>query len=104
MNNSSEALTLEDTTVTQDEVRKRIAAIILIVMKEVTAVDHSLNGNFLNVTYYKGEKTTIYKLDMLPEHRGRIIGSAGKNILSLRTLVQAMAASHGFRAVIDLVV
>ncbi|WP_374073626.1 KH domain-containing protein [Bdellovibrio bacteriovorus] len=83
----------------KDEIRKKIAAIIALVIGETASSDGSIK-----VSYYKGEKTTVYKLEAPPEHRGRIIGVKGKNILSLRTLVCAMAANHGFRAVIDLVV
>jgi predicted RNA-binding protein YlqC (UPF0109 family) len=58
----------------------------------------------LEVTFTCGDKTTIYKVLLPQEFRGKLIGAQGKNIQSLRNLLGAMAGNHGFRAIIELVV
>lgn len=52
------------------------------------------------VTIKVGEKTTIYEIETIREDFGRLIGTGGKHISSLRTIVAAMSATHGFRSVI----
>ncbi|KYG64803.1 hypothetical protein AZI86_11400 [Bdellovibrio bacteriovorus] len=50
-----------------------------------------------------GEKTTLYLVDIAQQqHFGRLLGSKGKNIGALRTLVGAMASVRGFRAIISI--
>lgn len=56
----------------------------------------------IRVTFSNGEKTTIYNLDCTQRIYGQLIGSGGKNIQSLRTLVQAMTARRGFRSIIEI--
>ncbi|MBO9667449.1 MAG: KH domain-containing protein [Bdellovibrio sp.] len=82
-----------------NEVRERIAQVMAIVVKEMT----SCQGD-VEVTYSCGEKTTIYKVMLPQEFRGKLIGAQGKNISSLRNILGAMAGNHGFRAIIELVV
>lgn len=54
------------------------------------------------VTFLVGEKTTVFKVDCPKEALGRLIGSKGKNISSLRTVVSAMMWQVGIRAIIEI--
>lgn len=50
-----------------------------------------------------GERTTQYIVDITQQqHFGRLLGSKGKNIGALRTLVSAMASANGFRAIVSI--
>lgn len=57
----------------------------------------------VNITYIEGEKTTVYRIEVPDDYRGRLIGAGGKTINSLRVLLAAVAGTYGFRAIIDLV-
>ncbi len=82
----------------QEEVRERIAKALQTVVGEMTA-----GSKAIEVSYTQGDKTTIYKISLPSEFRGKLIGAGGRNISSLRQIVTAMSANHGFRAIIDLV-
>lgn len=81
------------------EIRQRIANIMESIVREMTSCTSDLE-----VTFTCGDKTTIYKVLLPQEFRGKLIGAQGKNIQSLRNLLGAMAGNHGFRAIIELVV
>lgn len=49
-----------------------------------------------------GDKTTQYLVDIPQQYFGRLLGSKGKNISALRTLVATMAMVQGFRAIISI--
>ncbi|XGC79792.1 KH domain-containing protein [Bdellovibrio bacteriovorus] len=83
----------------QNEVRDRLAAILKGVIQEMTSCPHAIE-----VSYAMGDKTTIYKVDLPQEFRGKLIGAQGKNITALRNIIAAMGGNHGFRAIIELVV
>lgn len=83
----------------ETEIRNRIAKIIESIVREMTSCPKDLE-----VTFTCGDKTTIYKVLLPQEFRGKLIGAQGKNIQSLRNLLGAMAGNHGFRAIIELVV
>ncbi|WP_374080438.1 KH domain-containing protein [Bdellovibrio bacteriovorus] len=48
-----------------------------------------------------GDKTTVYKMSFNKKCLGKILGVRGRNISALRTLIFAMCARQGFRAVIE---
>lgn len=81
------------------EVRERIAGILKSIVQEMTSCQSELE-----VTFTCGEKTTIYNVNLPQQYRGKLIGSQGKNISSLRGLLTAMSGNHGFRAIIELVI
>ncbi|KHD87110.1 MAG: hypothetical protein OM95_16265 [Bdellovibrio sp. ArHS] len=56
----------------------------------------------ISVTYSCGERTTVYTIDCSQRVLGRIIGSRGKHIQSVRTIVQGISASKGFRSVVEI--
>ncbi|QDK38405.1 KH domain-containing protein [Bdellovibrio sp. NC01] len=82
-----------------NEVRQRIAEVLTTVVTEMTSPTAGVE-----VTYANGDKTTTYKVVLAQEYRGKLIGSQGKNITSLRNIVGAMAGNNGFRAIIELVI
>ncbi|BEV69156.1 KH domain-containing protein [Bdellovibrio bacteriovorus] len=49
-----------------------------------------------------GSKTTLYEIDTVSADFGRIVGSKGRTIESMRCLVAAMCGSAGFRAVLQI--
>ncbi len=51
----------------------------------------------------RGDKTIIYELRGHNRDTGKMIGKDGKTISALRTLVGAMAARQGRRAVVEVV-
>lgn len=67
-----------------------------IVINMVGQSDH------ISVSYAVGEKTTVFKVDCPQEAIGRLIGSKGKNINALRTVVSAMMWTSGIRAIIEI--
>ncbi|ASD62822.1 KH domain-containing protein [Bdellovibrio bacteriovorus] len=83
----------------ESEVRDRIAYLLENVVKEMAS-----GAEGIEVKYASGERTTVYQINVPQEHRGKLIGAQGKNITSLRNILAAMAGSHGFRAIIELVV
>jgi predicted RNA-binding protein YlqC (UPF0109 family) len=56
----------------------------------------------ISVSFIMGEKTTVFKVDCPREVLGRLIGSKGKNISALRTVVSAMMWQVGIRAIIEI--
>lgn len=90
---------LVDTIMQENEIRDRLAKVLQSVIQEMTSCYDNVE-----VTFNAGEKTTIYKVTLPQEFRGKLIGSQGKNITSLRNIIGAMAGNHGFRAIIELVV
>lgn len=56
----------------------------------------------IQVSYSCGEKTTIYKVECSQRVLGHIIGSRGKNIQSVRTIVQGISARKGFRSIVEI--
>lgn len=54
----------------------------------------------LSVEIVAGDKTTVFEIDIASSDFGRLLGSKGKSIDALRTLVAAMGAVHGFRFII----
>nr|BFD60567.1 hypothetical protein CKG001_26740 [Bdellovibrio sp. CKG001]BFD63982.1 hypothetical protein BdHM001_26630 [Bdellovibrio sp. HM001] len=82
-----------------DEVRTRMGRVLREVVQEMTA-----GASGVEVSFTTGDRTTIYRISVPQEHRGKLIGAQGKNITSLRNILGAMAGSYGFRAIIELVV
>lgn len=81
------------------EVRNRLAKVLQSVIQEMTSCYEGVE-----VTYTSGDKTTIYKVNLPQEYRGKLIGAQGKNITALRNIIGAMAGNHRFRAIIELIV
>lgn len=97
VNERHKVLALADTQM--DHVRERIAGLLQDVVKEMAK-----GAEGVEVSFTSGDRTTVYRINIPQEHRGKLIGAQGKNITSLRNILAAMAGSNGFRAIIELVV
>lgn len=84
---------------TVTDIRKRLAEILQSVIEEMTSCYSEVEVDFT-----EGDKTTIYRVVVPMEVRGKLIGAQGKNITSLRNIIGAMSGNHGFRAIIELVI
>lgn len=82
----------------KNEIRDRLAKVLQSVIEEMTSCHDQVE-----VSFTTGERTTIYKVMLPQEYRGKLIGAQGKNITSLRNIIGAMAGNHGFRAIIELI-
>ncbi|GEM_PF-1733583 len=90
---------LAENLVQESDIRNKLASVLQSVIEEMT----SCYGG-VQVSFTAGDRTTVYKVTLPQEFRGKLIGSQGKNITSLRNIIGAMAGNHGFRAIIELVV
>lgn len=54
------------------------------------------------VTFTVGDRTTVYKIDFPRSQAGRILGTGGKTINSIRTIMAAAAAVRGFRCIVEI--
>jgi len=67
----------------------------------VTAlVDHPRE---VRITEIKGEKSIVYELRCHGEDVGKVIGRSGKTVGAMRTLLGAIAARDGRRAMLEVV-
>ncbi|NIP92445.1 MAG: KH domain-containing protein [Akkermansiaceae bacterium] len=57
----------------------------------------------LRITEVDGEKTVIFELRCHPSDLGKIIGKSGKTVGAVRTLLSAIAARQGRRAMLEIV-
>jgi len=72
-----------------------------LVKKMVTAlVDHPRD---VKVTEIKGEKSVIYELRCHQKDVGKVIGRSGKTVGAMRTLLGAISAREGRRAMLEVV-
>lgn len=56
----------------------------------------------ISVSITQGERTTIYKIDCEQRNIGQIIGSKGKNIGAVRTVISSIMARKGIRAIVEI--
>lgn len=55
----------------------------------------------ITVTYFNGDRTTVYKIDCSQRVLGQILGSKGKTINGLRSVISAITARQGLRSIIE---
>ncbi|WP_413575231.1 KH domain-containing protein [Bdellovibrio sp. HCB290] len=72
--------------------RKKMEDILMLI------VDHPEE---VSVGIVHGERTTIFKIECSRRNFGRILGSRGKMIASLRTISLALTARHGIRSIVE---
>lgn len=63
-------------------------------------VDHP---DAVRLTEVDGEKTAIFELRCHADDVGKVIGKSGKTVGSIRTLLGAVAAREGRRAMLEVV-
>lgn len=54
------------------------------------------------VTEIEGEKTTVYELRVYPDDLGKVIGRKGQTAKAIRTLIAAISAKEGKRALLEI--
>lgn len=62
-------------------------------------VDHPESVTLAEV---QGERTTVYELRVGPGDLGKVIGKHGQTAKSIRTLISAISAKKGKRAVLEI--
>ena len=62
-------------------------------------VDHPDN---VELSEFEGEKTTVYELRVAPEDLGKVIGRKGQTAKAIRTLIAAVSAKKGKRALLEI--
>ena len=60
------------------------------------------NPNSVDVSEVEGEKTTVYELRVAPEDLGKVIGRKGQTAKAIRTLIAAVSAKKGKRALLEI--
>ena len=63
-------------------------------------VDHP---DAVNITEVEQERTTVYELRLDPSDVGRVIGSSGRTVNAIRTLLQAGSAKAGKFTRLDII-
>ena len=63
-------------------------------------VDHP---DYVDVREIAGERTTVFELRVGEGDLGKVIGRGGQTARSMRTLLTAVSAKHGKRAVLEIV-
>ncbi len=56
----------------------------------------------VKVTEIEGEKTTVYELRVFSEDLGKVIGRKGQTAKAIRTLISAISAKKGKRALLEI--
>ena len=62
-------------------------------------VDHP---DSVNVSEVEGEKTTVYELRVFQDDLGKVIGRKGQTAKAIRTLIAAVSAKKGKRALLEI--
>ena len=62
-------------------------------------VDHP---DSVSITEIEGEKTTVYELRVDSEDLGKVIGRKGQTAKAIRTLIAAISAKKGKRALLEI--
>lgn len=60
------------------------------------------NPDSVIVTEVEGEKTTVYELRVNTDDLGKVIGRKGQTAKAIRTLISAVAAKKGKRALLEI--
>ena len=63
-------------------------------------VDHPRHGKIVEI---KGEKSVVYELRCHEKDVGKVIGRSGKTVGAMRTLLGAISARDGRRAMLEVV-
>jgi uncharacterized protein len=58
--------------------------------------------DLVRLTEVQGSKTTVYELRVGPGDLGKVIGKKGQTAKSIRTIISAISAKQGKRAVLEI--
>ncbi|KHD87642.1 MAG: hypothetical protein OM95_13580 [Bdellovibrio sp. ArHS] len=58
--------------------------------------------NDVSVSFAKGERTTVYKVECSKNNFSYILGKQGKTIDALRKVVSVITSRHGIRSVVEI--
>jgi predicted RNA-binding protein YlqC (UPF0109 family) len=60
------------------------------------------NPDQVKVSEVEGEKTTVYELRVFQDDLGKVIGRKGQTAKAIRTLIAAVSAKKGKRALLEI--
>lgn len=60
------------------------------------------NPDSVKVTEVEGERTTVYELRVFTDDLGKVIGRKGQTAKAIRTLIAAVSAKQGKRALLEI--
>lgn len=60
------------------------------------------NPDLVDLKEIQGERTTVYELHVGPGDLGKVIGKGGQTAKAMRTLMLAISAKKGKRAVLEI--
>lgn len=60
------------------------------------------NPDSVKVNEVEGEKTTVYELRVFADDLGKVIGRKGQTAKAIRTLISAVSAKQGKRALLEI--
>ena len=83
---------------TNEEIKSEIINVFTLMIKAL--VD---NPYEVKVTYWAGDKTTVYEINVDSSDLGRVIGKKGAIIGSLRTLLVAISSKYKHRSILELI-
>ena len=84
--------TQEDASAVIEVARKQLQDFLYLIVDHPTEVQ---------VSVQQGERTTVFKIDCSQRNLGKILGCKGRMITSLRNMILAITARHGFRSIIE---
>lgn len=79
----------------QDVVKREVVSILYSALKILTN-----HPDKICISVIQGEQTTIFEIDFCQEDFGKVLGTRGRNISALRTVVNSICGFHNFRAVV----
>jgi predicted RNA-binding protein YlqC (UPF0109 family) len=82
-----------DPDVYREEIRLLIEHVVRLLVDQPDTV---------TVQTYIGPKTTVFRVSCAKENLGQVIGSQGKTIMGLRSIVHSMTARIGIRSIIEI--
>lgn len=77
----------------REEIRQLIEHVVKLLVDDPQSV---------SVAIYLGPKTTVFRITCAKDNLGQVIGSQGKTIMGLRSVVHAMTARIGVRSIVEI--
>lgn len=77
----------------REEIRTLIEHVVRLLVDQPDSV---------TVSTYIGPKTTVFRVNCAKENLGQIIGTQGKTIMGLRSIVHSMTARIGIRSIVEI--